>query len=103
MLENNERVVATLRKPEALVSLSTKYPENQLLVKKLDVTDFAEVEAVMNSAVEHFGHIDVIVNNAGYGLLGEIEALPESEARKQFEVQYWGPVEIMKRVIAIPY
>ena len=46
----------------------------------------------------HFGRIDGVVNNAGYGIEGEIEVTPDDEARKLFEVLFWGVVNVSKQV-----
>lgn len=98
VLEKGERAVATLRKPEALDSLKAKYPPSQLVVLPLDVTNKSQIDAVFEETKKCFGRLDVVVNNAGYGLSGEIETIPEDDARKQVEVLFWGPVWICQRV-----
>jgi NAD(P)-dependent dehydrogenase (short-subunit alcohol dehydrogenase family) len=67
-------------------------------VQRLDVTKVAEIKAVFDAARIHFGRLDVVVNNAGYGILAEIEATPDEDARYNFEVQFWGPVNITREV-----
>ncbi|KAH9939448.1 hypothetical protein B0H21DRAFT_756962 [Amylocystis lapponica] len=99
LLASNERVVATLRSPEALNPLSEIYPPSQLRVLPLDVTDLSQITAAFEETRRHYGRLDVVVNNAGYGLEGEIEAIPEEEARRQMEVLFWGPVRITKEAI----
>ncbi|CCM04858.1 uncharacterized protein FIBRA_07051 [Fibroporia radiculosa] len=101
VLARGERAVATLRKPAVLASLAQKYNASQLLVVPLDVTDEAQIAHAFAETKKHFGRLDVVVNNAGYGLTAEIEAAPEDEARKQIEVLFWGPVHVMKQ--AIPF
>ncbi|PCH38204.1 NAD(P)-binding protein [Wolfiporia cocos MD-104 SS10] len=101
ILKSNERAVATLRKPEALASLADKYPPSQLLILPLDVTKQEQIVEAFAATERHFGRLDVVVNNAGYGLEGEIEATSEEDARKQFEVLFWGPVHIMKEAIRL--
>jgi NAD(P)-dependent dehydrogenase (short-subunit alcohol dehydrogenase family) len=97
-LAAGDKVVATLRNVSALASLQSTYPETSLLVLPLDVTQPTQIKSALDRAVEHFGRIDVVVNNAGYGLFCEIEGTPDEEARKEFEVQFWGPVNITKEV-----
>ncbi|KAF8164345.1 hypothetical protein K438DRAFT_1941894 [Mycena galopus ATCC 62051] len=99
VLAAGERAVATLRKPEALKELQDRYPPTQLLVVRLDVTQSAEVTAAFSAAEKHFGLVSVVVNNAGFGLLSEIEGTPDSDARGQFEVNFWGMVYVTKEAI----
>ncbi|KAF9813651.1 hypothetical protein IEO21_05483 [Rhodonia placenta] len=100
VLASGERAVATLRTPAVLAPLAQKYPAAQLLVVPLDVADTAQISAAFGAARAHFGRLDVVVNNAGYGLEGEIEAVPEEDARRQMEVLFWGPVHVTKEAIA---
>ncbi|KAF9793296.1 hypothetical protein BJ322DRAFT_1117369 [Thelephora terrestris] len=99
VLAGGERVVATLRKPEALAYLKNKYTPEQLLIQKLDVVDDEQIEAAFAATKEHFGRLDVVVNNAGYGLFGEAEGVPLDEARVQVEVLFWGPVKISLKAL----
>jgi NAD(P)-dependent dehydrogenase (short-subunit alcohol dehydrogenase family) len=87
-----------LRNPEDLATLRSQYPSEQLLVVPLDVLNESQISEAFATTKESFGRLDVCVNNAGYGLFGEIEGLPEVEARKQIEVLFWGPVKISKEV-----
>ncbi|KAJ7039470.1 hypothetical protein C8F04DRAFT_1179001, partial [Mycena alexandri] len=84
MVAAGERVVATLRVPKQMKDLESKYSRDQLLVQRLDPCGLTLV--------------DVVVNSAGYGILAEIEATPDSAARHNFEVQFWGPVSITREV-----
>lgn len=92
------RAVATLRRPEVLDEYKEKYPAAQLLITRLDVADSERIVEVFEEVKGHFGRIDVVVNNAGYGIKGEIEVTPDSEARKLFEVLFWGTVNVSKQV-----
>lgn len=94
LLAANERVVATLRRPEKLSSYAEKYPSSQLLILPLDVTSIEQIDEAFAKVKQHFGRIDVVVNNAGYGLVAEIEATPEDEARKCFEHLPAGPFAV---------
>lgn len=98
ILAANERVVATLRKPEVLASYAEKYPSSQLLILPLDVTSDQQIDAAFAKVKEHFGRLDVVVNNAGYGIVSEIEGVPEADARVCFDVCFWGPLRICQRV-----
>ncbi|KAJ7862637.1 hypothetical protein B0H14DRAFT_3611633, partial [Mycena olivaceomarginata] len=99
ILAAGERVIATLRAPEKLMDLEVAHSPTQLLVHRLDVTKVAEIKTVFDAARTHFGRLDVVVNNAGYGILAEIEATPDEDARQNFEVQFWGPVNITREAI----
>jgi NAD(P)-dependent dehydrogenase (short-subunit alcohol dehydrogenase family) len=101
LLAQGEKVVATLRKPSALSDLSAKYPASQLLVVKLDVTSPADIEAAFAKAVETFGRVDVLYNNAGYGSVGEIEGTPDDVARGVFEVNFWGSTNVAREAIRV--
>jgi len=101
LLEQGEKVVATLRKPSAVSDLSAKYPASQLLVVKLDVTSLADIKAAFAKAIETFGRVDVVYNNAGYGSLGEIEGTPDDVARGVFEVNFWGSTNVAREAIRV--
>ncbi|KAI0056013.1 NAD(P)-binding protein [Artomyces pyxidatus] len=99
VLNKNERVVATVRKTSALADLQAKYPETQLLVLTLDVTNAEQIAEAFKTIESHFHRLDVVVNNAGYALQGEVEGIPEAKARHQLEVIFWAPVNITKQAI----
>ncbi|KAI0920078.1 hypothetical protein AcV5_007922 [Taiwanofungus camphoratus] len=99
LLAANERVVATLRKPQVLASLSEMYPPSQLLLLPLDVANRTQITETFEAIRQHFGRLDVVINNAGYGIVGEVENTPEEEARKMVEVLFWGPAHIMQEAI----
>ncbi|KAF8957838.1 NAD-P-binding protein [Flammula alnicola] len=101
VLEKGDKVVATLRKPSALSDLSAKYPASQLLVVKLDVTSPSDIKAAFAKAIEVFGRVDVVHNNAGYGSLGEIEGTPDEVARGVFEVNFWGSTNVAREAIHV--
>jgi NAD(P)-dependent dehydrogenase (short-subunit alcohol dehydrogenase family) len=67
----------------------------------LDVTSREAIIKTMSASVEKFGHIDVVINNAGYALMGDTEVIPESEARLQMETLFWGPVLITQEAVRI--
>lgn len=101
MLEQGDTVIATLRKPEVLNELSAKYPADQLLVVKLDVTSPAEIIDAFAEGLAHFGRIDVVYNNAGYSAVSEIEGTPDDVARGLFEVNFWGATNVAREAIRV--
>jgi len=98
-LSRGDIAVATMRKPSAIADLVTTYGHDVLLPVELDVTNYVQANAAFNLAKEAFGRIDVVVNNAGYGICGEFEAIPEEDARKLFDVNYWAPANITRQAI----
>lgn len=99
-LKRGDRVVATGRNTEALQDLKKQYGD-LVLPLKLDVNDRnASFEAV-KVAKEHFGRIDVLINNAGYGLFGAVEETSEEEARNQMETNFFGVLWLSQAVLPI--
>jgi NAD(P)-dependent dehydrogenase (short-subunit alcohol dehydrogenase family) len=99
-LERGDRVAATARDATALDDLAAKYGD-ALLPLALDVTDRAAVRAATEQAHERFGRLDVVVNNAGYGLFGAIEEVTEAQARAQLDVNLLGPLWVSQAVLPI--
>lgn len=98
-LENGDSVVVTLRKPSMISDLSTKYPASQLLVLQLDVSDPAAITAAFNQAVASFNRIDVVLNNAGFYVVGEVEGASDRNSRAMFDTMFWGAGNIMKEAV----
>lgn len=99
-LERGDRVALTSRKLEALDNLVATYGE-QVLPLKLDVTDRAACFAIVSEAAEKLGRIDVVVNNAGYGLFGMVEELSEQQMRDQMEVNFYGLFHMTQAVMPV--
>jgi NAD(P)-dependent dehydrogenase (short-subunit alcohol dehydrogenase family) len=99
-LERGDSVAATARDTSTLEDLGATYGE-RLLALELDVTDKAAIEQSVRSAHQHFGRLDVVVNNAGYGQFGAIEELTEQEARRQIETNLFGPLWVTKAVVPL--
>ncbi len=89
-------VVATMRAPERETELTEL--EN-VLVTRLDVQDPNSIESAVSEGIERFGKIDVLLNNAGYGAYGPLEATPMEKIRRQFDVNVVGLMETTKAVI----
>jgi NAD(P)-dependent dehydrogenase (short-subunit alcohol dehydrogenase family) len=99
-LEEGDFVVATARRPEQLSDLVEKFGERVLPVA-LDVTDAAAARAAIKEAVNHFGHLDVVVNNAGYANIAPIETAPEEDFRRQFDTNFWGVYNVSKAALPV--
>jgi NAD(P)-dependent dehydrogenase (short-subunit alcohol dehydrogenase family) len=99
-LESGDTVVATARDPQSLRGLVDTYP-NQVKPYELDVTDGQAVTAVVEDAAKRCGRIDVLVNNAGYGLAGGVEEVTEQQARQQLEVNFFGALWCTQAVLPV--
>jgi NAD(P)-dependent dehydrogenase (short-subunit alcohol dehydrogenase family) len=99
-LERGDRVAATARNTDTLTELAERHGEN-VLPLALDVTDKAAVDAAVAHAHDHFGGLDVVVNNAGYGHFGTIEEATEEEARAQIETNVFGALWVTKAALPI--
>jgi len=91
-------VVATARKQEQLADLASRYG-SQVLTAVLDVTDEGQAKNVVDMAVQQFGYIDVLVNNAGYGDNRPFEQVPAQEFRQLVETCFFGVVTLTREVL----
>ena len=98
LLENDYRVVVTARDANKVQDLVEINKENALALA-LDVTNEAQVKEAVQQAENHFGAIDVLVNNAGFGYFGAIEESDESEVRRMFEANFWGLAAMTRAVL----
>ena len=99
ILEKGENVAATARSPAALDDLAQTYPPTRLLVLRLDVTQPDQIIDAFSAAKKAFGRIDVVVSNAGWGDLGEVEAMDERKGRGLLETNFWGALHVSKEAI----
>jgi NAD(P)-dependent dehydrogenase (short-subunit alcohol dehydrogenase family) len=99
-LDRGDKVAATAREVHTLDDLSETYGE-LLLALALDVTDRDAVFAAVRQAHDHFGRLDVVINNAGYGQFGMVEELSENEIRAQIETNLFGALWVTQA--ALPY
>ncbi|MEO1523163.1 MAG: oxidoreductase [Cyanobacteria bacterium J06633_2] len=100
VLAHGDRLVATARHPEALSDLVERYP-NSVRAIALDVTDPQQIVSAMRQAQSAFDRIDVVVNNAGYGLIGALEEVSEEQIRRNFETNLFGAINVMRTVLPI--
>lgn len=100
LLERGQRVVATARLPESLSNLVAHYPETCRTIA-LDVTESSQVNSAVAQAVEVFGRIDVVVNNAGYGLIGAFEELSDEQVSRNFDTNFHGALKVIRAVLPI--
>jgi NAD(P)-dependent dehydrogenase (short-subunit alcohol dehydrogenase family) len=98
LLARGDRVAATLRKTSALDDLKAKYG-GRLWVASLDVTDAAAVREVVDRAFREMGRIDVVVNNAGYGLFGAAEEVSDQQIRHQLDTNLIGSIQVIRAAL----
>jgi len=97
-LARGDRVVATARDASSLTELVDAYPDTALAIR-LDVTDRAGAFDAAAAAREFLGRIDVVVNNAGFGLFGMVEEITEQQARQQIETNVFGALWVTQAVL----
>jgi NAD(P)-dependent dehydrogenase (short-subunit alcohol dehydrogenase family) len=98
VIHRGGRVMATARNPAALAELIDRAPDSSAAAK-LDVSDPDQILAAVTAANARFGRIDVLVNCAGYGLLGAVEEASDEEVRAQFEVNFFGLLNVTRAVL----
>jgi NADP-dependent 3-hydroxy acid dehydrogenase YdfG len=89
-------VAATMRTPEKETELNQL---DNVLVTRLDVQDATSIASAVEETIDRFGGIDALVNNAGFGTYGPLEAIPMENVRRQFDVNVLGLIETMKAVL----
>jgi NAD(P)-dependent dehydrogenase (short-subunit alcohol dehydrogenase family) len=99
-LKAGHQVVATGRRPER-VEQPLGGPQENLLVTKLDITSLQDVRATAQAALDHFGRIDVLINNAGNFFAGYFEEITPEQMRQQFETNLFGPMSVTRAVLPV--
>jgi NAD(P)-dependent dehydrogenase (short-subunit alcohol dehydrogenase family) len=97
-LARGHQAVATARRPE---DVKKAFPEGEVLAVALDVTDEAQAREAVDSAVQRFGRIDVVVNNAGRGLVGAVEEASDEAARAVFDTNVFGMLNVQRAVLPV--
>lgn len=98
VLADGHRAVVTARNSSQLSDLAERYPDNSLALQ-LDVTDPQSIASAVGEALDAFGLIDVLVNNAGYGYRAAVEEATPQEIERLFATNFLGPVNIMKSLL----
>ncbi|MEV4754995.1 oxidoreductase [Micromonospora sp. NPDC049559] len=101
VLAAGHRLVATARRPEQLADLVERYGDDQVRPFALDVTDAAAADAAVRAAVETFGRLDVVVNNAGYANLAALEEMAADDFRAQVETNLFGVVNVTRAALPV--
>ncbi|MBB5873112.1 NAD(P)-dependent dehydrogenase (short-subunit alcohol dehydrogenase family) [Allocatelliglobosispora scoriae] len=100
LAEAGEKVIATARRPETIDDLARRY-SGTLVTGALDVREPAQCQAAVDLAVDCFGGVDVLVNNAGYGQFGAVEEVSDAELAAQFETNVFGPWRLTRAVLPL--
>ncbi|WP_222193061.1 SDR family oxidoreductase [Modestobacter italicus] len=98
LLARGDRVVGTVRRPDAVADLLDTHPDT-FAVQRLDLTDTDRIRPVVDDAQAHFGRLDVVVSNAGYGLFGAAEELSDEQVRHQLDTNLLGSVQLIRAAL----
>lgn len=98
VLAKGDRAVATARKTEQLDALVAQYP-GQVYPVTMDVTDEVQIAQAVTAAIDRFGRIDVVVNNAGFGIIGAAESFTTAQITSQIETNLYGPIYVTRAVL----
>ena len=97
-LEQGDRVVATARDPSHVADLEARHP-GRAIAARLDVTDPDQARAAVAAALTTFDRLDVVVNNAGFGLFGALEELSDEDLRREFETNVFGALHVTRAAL----
>lgn len=100
VLKHGDRVIATARKPEQLNDLVKQYLDTAKAIR-LDVTQLESIHEAVDAAIDTYGQIDVLVNNAGYGLIGALEEVSDEQIQRNFDTVLFGSINMMRAVLPI--
>jgi NADP-dependent 3-hydroxy acid dehydrogenase YdfG len=99
-LKRGDKVVVTARKLESIADLKEKYGEN-VLTLALDVTNAEQVKSVVKEAHTHFGRLDIVLNNAGYSLVGTIEEASADDVKAMYETNIFGTLAVIQAALPL--
>ena len=99
-LKRGDKVAATARKLASIADLKEKYGE-KVLTLELDVTNAEQVKAVVTQAHAHFGRLDIVLNNAGYSLVGTIEEASADDVRALYETNIFGSLSVIQAALPL--
>ena len=99
-LKRGDKVAATARTLKSIADLQDRFGDD-VLPLELDVTNAAQVQQVVRQAHAHFGRLDVVLNNAGYPLVGMVEEAGEAEVKAVFDTNYFGTLRVIQA--ALPF
>ena len=99
-VEWDERVVVTARDIDALREFERQHP-GRVVAAKLDVREPAQARDAVATATREFGRIDVLVNNAGFGLFGPLEEIADADLRREFDTNVFGAVNVLRAVLPV--
>lgn len=99
-LKRGDKVAATARNLESIADLKETYGEN-VLVLELDVTKAGQVKATVEQAHAHFGRLDIVLNNAGYSLVGTIEEASADNVRTMYETNIFGAIAVIQAALPL--
>lgn len=99
-LKRGDKVATTARSLQSIADLKEKYGGN-VLTLALDVTDAEQVKATVQQAYDYFGRLDIVLNNAGYSLVGTIEEASADEIRVLYETNVLGPVAVIQAALPL--
>ena len=99
LAKSGHRVFATVRDPSKAAKIQEGFKDDRLRVRILDVTIQESIDAVIQEITEAEARIDVLINNAGYGLLGAVEDVDLDRARAHFDTNVFGAVRMIQAVL----
>ena len=99
-LKRGDKVAATARKLESIADLKEKYGEN-VLILELDVTNPGQVKSAVAQAHAHFGRLDIVLNNAGYSLVGTIEEASAADVKAMYETNIFGTLAVIQAALPL--
>ncbi|NBD23200.1 SDR family NAD(P)-dependent oxidoreductase [Paenibacillus glycinis] len=100
LIPTGDKIVATARNINDIADLKAASPNN-VHVAALDVTNKEQIQAAVDEAVATFGKIDIVVNNAGYGLFGMLEEYTDEQTRHQFDVNVFGMLDVIRATLPV--